>query len=109
VGRDGTSGLCYEHSTSEGIAVVQLLESIIKVRYRVSAEINFDFRRNYQSKLSKVIDISTSISTVVIEIPIIIRNRLISAKNALEFRQLYRNLVQKSHSSDEIETPIPKI
>ncbi|XP_046865290.1 choline O-acetyltransferase [Drosophila willistoni] len=27
---DGTWGLCYEHSTSEGIAVVQLLEKILK-------------------------------------------------------------------------------
>ena len=30
VGEDGVSGLCYEHSPSEGIAVVQLCENIIK-------------------------------------------------------------------------------
>ena len=30
VGLDGVCGLCYEHSPSEGIAVVQLLEGIIK-------------------------------------------------------------------------------
>ena len=30
VSNDGASGLCYEHSSSEGIVVIQLLENIIK-------------------------------------------------------------------------------
>lgn len=30
ISTDGVWGLCYEHSTSEGIAVVQLLENIVK-------------------------------------------------------------------------------
>ena len=30
VSEDGTSGLCYEHSCSEGIVVISLLENIIR-------------------------------------------------------------------------------
>ena len=30
VTRDGVSGICYEHSASEGIVVIQLLENVIK-------------------------------------------------------------------------------
>lgn len=30
IGRDGTNGLCYEHSPSEGIAVIELMEKLIK-------------------------------------------------------------------------------
>ena len=30
VSYDGASGICYEHSSSEGIVVIQLLESIIR-------------------------------------------------------------------------------
>ena len=30
VSSDGVSGLCYEHSASEGIVVIQLLENIVK-------------------------------------------------------------------------------
>ena len=30
VGADGVCGLCYEHSASEGIAVVQLIEHLLK-------------------------------------------------------------------------------
>ena len=29
VSRDGMSGLCYEHSAAEGIAVVQLMEHLV--------------------------------------------------------------------------------
>jgi hypothetical protein len=54
----------------------------------IPVEINFDFQRNFWSKLSKVIGISISISTVGIEIPISNqhRKRLISMKNTLKFR-----------------------
>lgn len=30
IGRDGSNGLCYEHSPSEGIAVIELMEKLIK-------------------------------------------------------------------------------
>lgn len=30
IGRDGANGLCYEHSPSEGIAVIELMENLIK-------------------------------------------------------------------------------
>lgn len=30
IGRDGANGLCYEHSPSEGIAVIELMEKLIK-------------------------------------------------------------------------------
>ena len=30
IGEDGACGLCYEHSASEGIAVVQLIEHLLK-------------------------------------------------------------------------------
>jgi hypothetical protein len=46
--------------------------NLVGISVGIPIEINFDFRRNYWSKLSKVpvIGISTSISTVEIEIPI---------------------------------------
>lgn len=30
IGCDGANGLCYEHSPSEGIAVIELIEKLIK-------------------------------------------------------------------------------
>lgn len=30
IGRDGANGLCYEHSPSEGIAVIELMEKLIR-------------------------------------------------------------------------------
>ena len=30
IGEDGACGLCYEHSPSEGIAVVQLIEHLLQ-------------------------------------------------------------------------------
>lgn len=30
IGRDGANGLCYEHSPSEGISVIELMERLIK-------------------------------------------------------------------------------
>jgi hypothetical protein len=44
--------------------------NFVGISVGISIELNFDFRRNYWSKLLKVIRISTSISPVEIEIPI---------------------------------------
>lgn len=33
IGADGAVGLCYEHSPSEGIAVVDLIEHLLKYLY----------------------------------------------------------------------------
>ncbi|XP_039441942.2 choline O-acetyltransferase [Culex pipiens pallens] len=44
---DGTWGLCYEHSPSEGIAVVQLLEGILKKIDEMPAEAGNDTAQNH--------------------------------------------------------------
>ena len=36
IAEDGACGLCYEHSPSEGIAVVQLIEHLLAYMYATS-------------------------------------------------------------------------
>ena len=38
IGEDGACGLCYEHSPSEGIAVVQLIEHLLAYMYVTVSE-----------------------------------------------------------------------
>jgi len=39
IAEDGACGLCYEHSPSEGIAVVQLIEHLLAYMYAKSGTI----------------------------------------------------------------------
>jgi hypothetical protein len=50
--------------------------NFVGISIGIPIEINLEYRRNYWSKLSKVIGISISISTVEIEIRIRNRNRI---------------------------------
>lgn len=42
IGRDGANGLCYEHSPSEGIAVIELMEKLIKSTKDLNDEQSMD-------------------------------------------------------------------
>lgn len=39
IAEDGACGLCYEHSPSEGIAVVQLIEHLLAYMYVTSTRV----------------------------------------------------------------------
>ncbi|XP_050534663.1 choline O-acetyltransferase [Daktulosphaira vitifoliae] len=40
IGQDGANGLCYEHSPSEGIAVIELMEKLIKSTKDLNEQVN---------------------------------------------------------------------
>jgi hypothetical protein len=67
--------ICYDSRTIFGNGIRVSTEiNFVGISIGIPIEINFDCRRNYWSKLSKVIGIS--ISTIKIEIPISNKNRI---------------------------------
>jgi len=77
VGLDGVCGLCYEHSSSEGIAVVQLLEGVLKdLETKGTLPIAYHPESAKFNKMEWVLDenMKNNIETAIVDIDKLDRN-----------------------------------